>query len=125
MPQNPKTGKTDCHPPTEEDFLEFRIKQVEEKHVAGDKKGMRCTCNSPGTGEPETSESVLSPLQSLVAMQGLTLESGGSSSGNTPADSTASLLQPPFSETPAPAPSTSSKSCALKRMAGKSVSEPA
>jgi len=124
MPQNPKTGKTDRHPPTEEDFLEFRIKQVEEKHAAGDKKGKQRTHKSPGAGEPEALDSVPLPLQSLVAMQGLTLESGGSSSGNTPANSTASSLQPPFSETPAPAP-TSSKSCALKRMAGESVSEPA
>lgn len=124
MPQNPKTGKTDRHPPTEEDFLEFRIKQAEEKRAAGDKKGKRRTRKSPGGGEPEASDSVPSPSQSLVAMQGLTLESGGSSPGNTPADSTASSLQPPFSETPAPAP-TSSKSCALKRTAGESVSEPA
>jgi len=124
MPQNPKMGKMDCHLPTEEDFLEFCIKQAEEKHMAGDKKEKRRTRKSPGAGEPEASDSVLSPLQSLVAMQGLTLESGGSSSGNIPADSTASSLQPPFSETPAPAP-TSSKSCALKRMAGESVSEPA
>ena len=92
MPQNPKTGKTDRHLPTEEDFLEFHIKQAEEKHAAGDKKGKRCTRNSPGAGEPEALDSVPSPSQSLVAMQGLTLESGGSSSGNTPADSTASSL---------------------------------
>ena len=123
MLKNPNTGKTDRHPPMAEDFLKFHTAQAQEKHAAGVKKGKRRAHKSPDTGEPEASPSVPSPSDPLSALQGLTLESGGSSAGNTPANST--LFQPPSLRRLASAPSSSPKSCRTSEPSpGESISDP-
>ena len=83
MPKNPETGKADRHLITREEALEYRLKQVEESH-AEIVKGKQHTGSSPGAGE--LSGSVPSPLELLVSLNSLMLDSG-SSATIMPADS--------------------------------------
>ena len=89
MPINPRTGKTDRHASTKEELLEFRTKQAEKERAAGVKKGKQRARGSPDAEEPEASKSVPSPSTTLAGLGGLSLESGGPSSANTPAGSLA------------------------------------
>src|SRR5258708_17122997 len=122
MPQNPDTSKTDRRALSEARIREFRMKQVGES-CAKVRKGKRCAANSPDAGEPEGPGSDPLPLTSLAALGTLTLDSSGSSAANTPADSPATLPQPPLPERPAPAPPSAPKASGASRdSAGKSAS---
>lgn len=105
MPVNPNTGKTDRRALGQTEHLEHRrnLKQVEKAAVKV-KKGKKRAPDSPGEREPEASGSASSPFTQLAALGSLTLDSGGSSSANTPADSPASVTQAPLPEGPVPAP---------------------
>jgi hypothetical protein len=106
MPMNPKTGKTDRHAKTQAHLLEFRkrqAEQAEEPHTEAVKKGKRHTCDSPDAGGPEGSGLASSPNSTLAGLEKLALDSSGSSAGNTPADSPATIPQPPLPERPATA----------------------
>jgi len=126
IPLNLDTGRTDHHTLLEDHLWEFRIKQMEESH-AELKKGKQHMLNSPDAGEPE--DSGLDPLPSAVlsALGSLMLESGGSSSVNTPSNSPAILSQPsllkPSALLPPTAPKTSG-SCASKHGTGTSSLKP-
>jgi len=128
MPVNRKTGKTDRRTLTEEELFKFRTEQVGERHAAEVKRGKQPARGSPDGGEPEASVSVPSPLYPLASLGALTLESGGSSAADTPADTPPTLPMPPLPERPASPPSKSSKSSkarrASKRPASKSTSYP-
>ena len=91
------------------------------------KKGKQRALDSPDAGEPE--DSGLDPLPSAVlsALGSLTLESGGSSSVNTPSNSPAILSQPSLPKPSAPLPPTAPKtsgSHASKRGTGTSSLKP-
>jgi hypothetical protein len=115
MPQNPKTGKAVRRALTDEEVLEFRLKQAkyEEESRAEVKRGKRRARDSPG--EPEGSGSVPSPLAQLEGLGALTLDGGGSSVDNTPGEKPTVLLHPPS------APKTREAS---RDSAGKSASDP-
>ena len=107
MPKNPETGKTDRRPLSPTDLLEFRLKQTEKTHSKS-KKGKKRAVDPPEAAEPEGSGQVPSPLQPLATLKSLTLDSGGSSATNTPADTPAdsptTVPQLPLPDRPAPRP---------------------
>jgi hypothetical protein len=122
MPLNPKTGKTDRRTLSESELLEFRVKQAEERQT-GIKRGKQRASGSVDT-ESESSAPAPSPLGQLSALKKLTLDSGGSSAANTPADSPedAPRLLLPEDEEPAP-PSAQKARQAQKHLDGKSSSK--
>jgi hypothetical protein len=85
--------------------MDFRIKMTEEARSEA-RRGKQRARDSPEVGESEGSELTPSPLTRLGE---LTLDSGGSSAANTPADSPSTLPQPPLPERPALAVPSSSK----------------
>ncbi len=104
MPSNPETGRADRCTLSKDQMQEFRIKQAKESR-AEVKKGKRRARDSPEAGKSEGSGLAPSPLGSLAGLGALTLDSGGSSVTNTPADSPTTLPQPPsLPERLAPAP---------------------
>ena len=105
MPKNPETGKADHRLITREEALEYRLKQVEESR-AEIVKGKQRAGSFPGAGEP--SGSVPSPLEPLVSLNSLTLDSG-SSAAITPADSPVTGAQPPLPEPPTAASQSAPK----------------
>ncbi len=107
MPINPRTGKTDRRTLSQDELLQFRIKQKGERRAPRLKKGKQRARDSSDTGEPaEASGSVPSPLAPLASLGALTLDSGASSTTNTPANSPATAPIPPLPECPASAPPT-------------------
>jgi len=124
MPLNPVTGKTDRHALSTAELREFRIKQTKESR-AEIEKGKQCASDPPDAGKPEDSGLVPSPLAGLSALGSLTLESGGSSTGNTPSHSPAPPSQPSTIEHPPqalpPAPTARRTS---RRQAGMSFKLP-
>jgi hypothetical protein len=120
MPVNPATGKTVRKLLSEAELTEFRIKQTKEAR-AEIEKGKQPAGDPPDAGTPEDSGLVPSPLAGLSALGSLTLESGGSSAGNTPSDSPAVPSQPSAIEhPPEPLPPTPAGRRASKRRAGMS-----
>lgn len=126
MPQNPSTSKTDHHALLKSKLLEFCHKQAEELQ-AGVKKGKHHNENSPNTGKSEGSGLSLSSLTALSGLGNLALDSGGSSTVKTPADTLtdipAILPQPPLPECPTPAPTSAPKNCEAPQPSGKSASK--
>lgn len=109
MPQNPSTGKTIRHAMSRAEILEYRLKQTDEPSApSAVKRGKRRARNSPDAGESEGSGLAPSPLATLSGLGGLTLDSGGSSAADTPADSPSTLAHQPTlaAPTPASAPKT-------------------
>ena len=105
MPPNPGTGKTSRKTMSDATIMEYRIKHVDQLQ-SEIKKGKRRSRDSPDTGVPEGSGPAPSPLASLTGLKELSLNSDGSSSAITPADSPATLPPPSFPERTAPAPSS-------------------
>ena len=85
MPQNDKTGKTDCHPTMDEKLYEFWVGQAI-------KRGKQWALNPLDAGEVEGSSQAPSPLSVLDGLEMLNLDSGGSSAVNTPANSPTTFL---------------------------------
>ena len=126
MPLNPDTGRMDHYTLPEDHLWEFRIKQTEELH-AELKKGKQRALDFPDAGEPEDLGLDPSPSAALSALGSLTLESGGSSSVNTPSNSPAILSQPSLPKPSAQLPPTASQtsgSHASKRGTGTSSLKP-
>jgi hypothetical protein len=121
MPQNPSTGKTDRRALSKTEILEFRRKQTEQQR-AEVKRGKRRARGSPDAGESEGSGLLPSPLATLANLGSLTLDSGGSSAANSPADSPATIAQPPLLERPAPAPPSAPKTHDASKPSGRSQS---
>jgi hypothetical protein len=117
VPINPDTGKTDRRALSETEIMDFRIKMMEEARSEV-RRGKQRARDSPDAGESEGSGPTPSPLARLGE---LTLESGGSSAADTPADSPSILPQPALPERPAPAPPSSSKT---RDTSGKSSPSP-
>jgi hypothetical protein len=117
VPINPDTGKTDRRALSETEIMDFRIKMMEEARSEV-RRGKQRARDSPDAGESEGSGPTPSPLARLGE---LTLESGGSSAADTPADSPSILPQPALPERPAPAPPSSSKT---RDTSGKSSPKP-
>lgn len=125
MPQNPSTGKMDRRALSQAEILEFRLKQTEELLTAakGGRVGRRCVRDLPEAGRSEGSGLSPSPLATLSGLGGLTLDSGGSSTADTPADSPAALLpQATLPERPAAAPPSAPKTRGGSKHLGKSSS---
>lgn len=101
MPRNPATGKTDRRNLSPTSIQEFRVNQTKELRAGAEKGKQRAS--DPDTENPEDSPPVPSPLAGLSGLGSLTLESAGSSVGNTPCDSPAALSQPSTTEGPSPA----------------------
>jgi hypothetical protein len=103
------------------ELLDFRIKQAKESGTQV-KKGKQHTCDSPEVCESESSGPAPSPLATLAGLGTLTLDSGGSFAANTPADSPATLPQPPLLESAAPVTLPGHKTRhPVKPLAGKSI----
>jgi hypothetical protein len=121
MPHHPETGKLIRRRFTEAELLDFRLEQLESPSEV--KRGKQKARNSPDDGGQ--GELVPSPLASISALGDLTLDSGGSSAANTPADSPSTLPRPPFSENPVQAQEKASKTHgAPKHSPGKPASRP-
>jgi hypothetical protein len=103
MPLNPKTGKTDRRTLSASELLEFRVKQAEEQRTEV-QRGKQRASGFADAAESDGSAPNPSPLDQISAMNRLTLDSGGSSAANTPADSPHGDPQPllPVDEEPAP-----------------------
>jgi hypothetical protein len=109
---------------SEAELLDFCVKQAKESGTQV-KKGKQRACDSPEVGKSESSGPAPSPLATLAGLGMLTLDSGGSSAANTPADSPATLPQPPLPERAAPAPPSGHKTRhPVKPSAGKSIPSP-
>src|SRR5712691_238954 len=118
MPLNPTTGKTDCRSLSAAELREFRIKQTNNSR-AEIEKGKQRAGDLPDAGNPEDSGPVPSPSAGLSALGLLTLESGGSSAGNTPSDSPAVPSRPSVMERPPQAlPSAPTARRTSRRKAG-------
>jgi hypothetical protein len=123
MPLNPRTGKTDRRQMSEAELLEFRIKQA-NKLGTQVKKGKQRARDSPEAGESEGSGPAPLLLETLAGLGTLRLDSG-SSVANTPADSPATLPQPPLLERAALAPPSGPKTRhPAKPSAGRSIPSP-
>ena len=110
MPLNPETGKTIRRLMSNDEVLEFRLRQAaeeearaaeEEAHAAEEearaeiRRGKRRADGSPDEGELEAPAVAPSPLVQLEGLGALSLDSGRSSAANTPDDNIASLPLPP------------------------------
>ena len=84
--RNEATGKADRHALPPDKLHAFCTKKIAEARSAAAKKGKQHAADSPGEDDPEGSGMAPSPLV-VPLLSNLTLESGGSSAANTPADS--------------------------------------
>jgi hypothetical protein len=122
MPTNPKTGKTDRHKLTPAELLEFRTKQAEKLHAAKGKKGKKRARDPPETAKPKASQSVPSPMTTRSGIRRLNSKGARPPSTNAPANSSATLPQPPLFQRPALPPSKAPDTHRTpKRSAGNSA----
>jgi hypothetical protein len=118
MPKNPRTGKADRRTLSQAELLEYRLNQRQ----AEVRKGKKRAANSPEGGETDASGQAPSPLDPLANLVTLNLDSGGSNSANTPADSPTAAPQPNLPERLAPTPPSPPQTRDAVRSSGKSAS---
>jgi hypothetical protein len=123
MPKNPRTGKTDRRARSEAQYLEYRIKQAED-WGSEVKRGKRPARDSSDPGESEGSGPAPSPLAVTAGLGVLSLDSGGSSAADTPADTPPTLPQLPSPLRPSPAPPEAQNICEPSSSAGASAPKP-